>query len=195
MRLILASGSPRRKELLGRKYPDFTVMTSEVDETLPSGTLPECGVELLAVRKGQAVLETLRREGADRGAVILSSDTLVEIDGEPLGKPQNREEAKQMLEKLSGRVHFVHTGVAVACHGRVFSGVDSTAVHFRTLSEGEIPEYIATGEPDDKAGAYAIQGIGGKFVEKIDGEFDTVMGLSMRLVEKLMKEAGAFDEE
>ena len=132
--------------------------------------------------KGRAVLDG----GLDGEAVIISSDTLVEIDGEPLGKPTSEEDAVEMLKRLSGREHRVHTGVAVHYRGRVASGVDTTRVFFREIPDEEILQYVRGGEPMDKAGSYGIQGEGGKFVLKIDGEFDTVMGLSVKLVKKLV---------
>lgn len=189
--IILASASPRRRELLSEIENNFRIVLAETDETLPSHIHPKEGVGILAVRKGAAVLERLRSEGEDtKNMLILSADTLVEIDGEPLGKPGDREEARQMLGRLSGRWHNVHTGVAVHADGRVVSEVATTAVLFRTLSPSEIEEYIDSGEPMDKAGSYGIQGIGGKFVERIDGDFDTVVGLSMKTTSKLLLELG-----
>ena len=182
-RIILASGSPRRKELLSKLYDDFEIITSDVDENLPEGTLPVHGVELLAVRKGRAVADTLPRE-----CVVISSDTLVEIDDIPLGKPISDEDAYKMLRMLSGRYHNVHTGIAVHYDGRVISGVATSRVKFKALTDEEIWAYIGTKEPSDKAGAYAIQGLGGKFVEGYDGDFDTIMGLSVDLTEKLIKD-------
>ena len=123
-------------------------------------------------------------------AVILSSDTLVDLGGVALGKPEDEEDAFRMLKALSGAVHYVHTGVAVRCGDTVYSSVDSTAVYFRPLSDEEIRAYIATGEPMDKAGAYGIQGAAGAFVRKIEGDFDTVMGLSSRLCEELLAHFG-----
>ena len=187
MRIILASKSPRRRELLSSLYSDFEVICADIDETPEPGISPREEVELLSVRKGRAVLDA----AADGEALIISSDTLVEIDGEPLGKPTDAKDAVKMLERLSGRAHNVHTGVAIHYRGRVVSGVDSTAVVFRKLSREEIEEYVSGGEPMDKAGSYGIQGEGGKFVLRIDGDFDTVVGLSMRLVKKLIDEATA----
>lgn len=180
-RIILASKSPRRRELLGAVCENFEIMSAEVDEELPSGMHPRLGVELLAVRKG----EPIARENPD--ALVISSDTLVELDGTPLGKPRDKEHACEMLGRLSGRVHNVHTGVAVHYRGRVLSGVDSTAVTFRDMSECEIRDYVDSGEPMDKAGAYGIQGEGGKFVLGYDGAFDTVMGLSVSLTARLVE--------
>lgn len=184
MRVILASKSPRRRELLGRIIPDFEIITRETDETLPVGVHPRNGVEILAVRKGSAVC---KQDGRD--ALIISSDTLVELDGEPLGKPIDGNDAMKMLMRLSGRTHNVHTGVAVHYKGKIFSGVDSSRVTFRRFDESEARDYISTGEPMDKAGAYAIQGIGARLVEKYEGEFDTIVGLGLKLTKSLIDEA------
>ena len=178
--IILASASPRRKELLARLYSKFEIITSDVDETLPSDIHPSCGVEILAIRKGRAVADS----HAD--SIVISSDTLVEIDGVPLGKPTSRDDAFRMLSLLSGRYHNVHTGVAVHYRGRSESGVATSRVKFKALSEADIWGYIDTCEPMDKAGAYAIQGIGGAFVEGYEGEFDTIMGLSVNLTDTLI---------
>lgn len=182
MRVILASKSPRRKELLRELFDSFEIITAEVDETLPESIHPKDGVEILAVRKGAPVA------AANPDALVISSDTLVELGGVPLGKPTDALDAKNMLRTLSGNTHRVHTGVAVHYKGRAVSGVDSTAVIFRTLSDVEIDEYIATGEPMDKAGAYGIQGKGGVFVSGYEGSFDTVVGLSVALTDRLCKE-------
>lgn len=184
MRVVLASKSPRRRELLGKIVPDFEIITRETDETLPSGIHPREGVEILAVRKGEAVVGDVGND-----ALIISSDTLVELGGVPLGKPGSEDDALEILMELSGMTHNVHTGVAVHYRGRVFSGVDTSSVTFRKINEAEAREYIATGEPMDKAGAYAIQGIGAKFVEKYEGEFDTIVGLGLKLTKKLIDEA------
>ena len=168
-RIILASGSPRRRELLGRIYDNFEVITSEVDETLSPDISPLQGVEILAVRKGNAVAESLSSD-----CVVISSDTLVEIGGKPLGKPVSREDAYRMLKMLSGNYHNVHTGIAVHYDRHVISGVASARVKFKPISDSEIYAYIDGGEPMDKAGAYAIQGEGGKFIEGYDGDFDTI---------------------
>ena len=180
-KIILASGSPRRRELLSKLYDNFEIITSEVDENLDSGITPTEGVEILAVRKGRAVAQ-----GLDASAVVISSDTLVEIGGTPLGKPTSREDACRMLRMLSGNYHNVHTGIAVHHGGRVLSGVASARVKFKPLTDEEIHTYVDGGEPMDKAGAYAIQGEGGAFVEGYDGDFDTIMGLSVSLTKKLI---------
>ena len=186
MKIILASKSPRRRELLSEITTDFDIITADADETLPEGMHPSAGVEVLAVRKGSPIAAMYP------DALVISSDTLVELGGEALGKPIDDEDAYKMLEKLSGVSHNVHTGVAVHFRGKVFSGVDSTAVKFRKLTREEILEYIATGEPKDKAGSYGIQGLGGKFVEGYDGNYDTVVGLSVSLLRSLME--AAYDE-
>lgn len=181
MRYILASKSPRRRELLGEIISDFEIITKEVDEDLDEGIHPREGVEILAIRKGKAVKDEL-----DNDCLVISSDTLVEIGGVPLGKPVDRADAIAMLKKLSGKAHNVHTGVAVHLGDRVMSGVATTAVYFREMTEGEIEEYVDSGDPMDKAGSYGIQSGGGKFVEKIDGDYDTVVGLSVKLTKKLI---------
>lgn len=182
MRIVLASKSPRRRELLSAEYPDFDIEVADCDESLPENTPINLGVEIIARRKGAAVLPRCE------GALVISSDTLVELDGVALGKPRDDDDAYRMLKELSGRTNYVHTGVAVHYRGRVASGVATTAVNFRVLSDSEIDEYVKSGEPRDKAGAYGIQSGAGHFVESIDGDFDTVVGLSMRLLRKLVKE-------
>ena len=182
MRVILASKSPRRRELLGEIFDKFEIITAEVDEFLPSEIHPMEGVEILAVRKGKPIAD----ENPD--ALVISSDTLVELDGTPLGKPENEADAHKMLSELSGNTHRVHTGVAVHYKGRVASGRDTSTVTFRALSDEEINAYIATGEPMDKAGAYGIQGKGGELVSSFDGRFDTIVGLSVPLVKRLVEE-------
>ncbi len=185
MKLILASGSPRRKEILGKMGYEFECLTSDADETLPAGTPPETGVEILARRKGEAVLPLVGNETA-----ILSSDTLVELDGKPLGKPTDPDDARRMLRYMSGRTHTVRTGIAVRIGEKCVSGVASADVTFRELTDGEIDAYVATGEPLDKAGAYGIQGRGGALVASYSGDFDTIMGLSSALTRDLFIKIG-----
>ncbi len=184
VRVVLASKSPRRRELLGDITKNFEIITREVDESLSPDVHPSAGVGILAVRKGSAVAADV-----GEGALVISSDTLVELDGIPLGKPDGEDGARKMLRSLSGKTHSVHTGVAVHFRGRVYSGVASSRVTFRELSDADIEEYIATGEPMDKAGAYGIQGLGGRFVTGFDGDFDTIVGLSRRLTRELMERA------
>lgn len=184
MKYILASKSPRRRELLSEITKYFEIVTKEVDETLPNDIHPRDGVEILAVRKGEVVA---REVGEDN--IVISSDTLVELGGAPLGKPVDKEDAVRMLTDLSGKAHNVHTGVAVHYRGRSFSGVATTAVYFREMTDKEIRDYVDSGDPMDKAGSYGIQSGGGKFVEKIEGDYDTVVGLSVALTRKLIDEA------
>ena len=184
MKYILASKSPRRKELLSEIVKDFEIITKDVDEGLSEDIHPKDGVEILAVRKGEAVAKEVGNE-----FLVISSDTLVEIGGTPLGKPADRADAISMLKLLSGNAHNVHTGVAVHFGGKVYSGVATTAVYFREMTDEEIEAYVDSGDPMDKAGSYGIQSGGGKFVEKIDGDYDTVVGLSVKLTKRLIDEA------
>ena len=184
MRYILASKSPRRKELLSEIIKDFEIITKEVDESLPHDIHPREGVEILAVRKGAVVAKDVGNDD-----LVISSDTLVELCGVPLGKPVDENDAVRMLTDLSGKAHNVHTGVAVHYKGKVYSGVATTAVYFREMTAEEIKEYVDSKDPMDKAGSYGIQSGGGKFVEKIDGDYDTVVGLSVSLTKKLISEA------
>lgn len=181
MRYILASKSPRRKELLGEIIKDFEIVTKEVDESLPNNIHPRQGVEILAIRKGEAIADEM-----GENCVVISSDTLVELGGIPLGKPVNKDNAISMLKSLSGKTHNVHTGVAVHFGGRCYSGVATTAVFFREMTDKEIKDYVDSGDPMDKAGSYGIQSGGGKFVERIEGDYDTVVGLSLMLVKELL---------
>lgn len=183
MKIILASKSPRRKELLGKIFENFEIIVSEVDEELSSDIDTVSGVEILAVRKGAAVAKN------NTDALVISSDTLVELDGVALGKPSDYADARKMLKSLSGRAHNVHTGVAVHYMGRVFSGVATSTVYFKELSSEEIEEYVLSGAPMDKAGSYGIQGEAGKFVLRYDGDFDTIVGLSLRLLRELLDKA------
>lgn len=185
MKLILASGSPRRKDFLTAAGYDFTVYTLPVDETVSSDIHPREAVRLLAERKGRAVAAAL-----GDSEPVLSADTLVELDGVSLGKPRDPADAARMLRALSGRTHAVHTGVAVHYGGRCLSETDTTLVRFRSLSEEEITAYVKSGEPMDKAGAYGIQGQGSALVESYRGELDTVIGLSMRTVRSLFASCG-----
>ncbi len=179
--LILASGSPRRRELLARMGYTFETCSPDVDEHV-AGHARDI-VLTLAQRKAQAAA----RQYAD--GVIIASDTLVSLDGVPLGKPANAEEARRMLTALSGRQHEVFTGVCVldAKTGRCETRSVRTGVTFRALGPEEIEAYIATGEPMDKAGAYAIQGGAGRFVEALDGPFDNVVGFPTETVREMLE--------
>lgn len=170
-KIILASGSPRRKELLKYLGFDYEIITSEIEEVidpvLPSDEL----VVNLAFQKAADVY----RNHMDR--IVLGFDTLVYLDDEVFGKPKSVEEAKEMLQKLSGKTHIVVTGCAIISKQISKSFYAKTRVTFHELTEKEIDDYILTGEPMDKAGAYAIQGYGAKFVDRINGDYFTVMGL------------------
>ena len=191
MELILASQSPRRRELMTDAGYSFRVLVSSADETLPENTPPKDGVRILAERKAEAVESTLPPEILQAAPVfVIGADTLVELNGVPLGKPKDEAEATAMLSALSGARHRVVTGVAVVARGKVYSGVEVTTVTFRPLSDGEIAEYVASGEPMDKAGAYGIQAGADRFVKQVDGEVDNVIGLPRKLLAKLLSDAG-----
>ena len=180
--VVLASASPRRRELLSAMGIAFSVLISEADESLPAGTPPAEGVLTVARRKAEAVCPLVPE------ALVIAADTTVDLDGTSLGKPHSEAEARAMLRALSGKTHHVHTGVCVAYRGRVLSAAETTAVTFRQLTDDEIAAYVATGEPMDKAGAYGIQGLGGALVDATEGEFDNVVGLPCRLVARLCRE-------
>jgi septum formation protein len=184
IRVILASSSPRRRELLEMIGVAHEVIPAHIDETYRPGEPPAAHAERLARQKGERIAA-----GALE-AVVISADTVVVIDGEVLGKPSDAEDAVRMLQRLSGRTHTVHTGVAVARRGCMESAVETVAVTFRTLSAEEIAAYVATGEPMDKAGAYGIQGYGALLVERIEGDFFAVMGLSLVRLFALLRRLG-----
>lgn len=168
---ILASGSPRRKELLSLIIPEYEVLVSGCEEFVPEGTPAEKVPAILAEQKALAVAK-LRPEDT-----VIGSDTVVVLGGEIFGKPKDKAHAHSMLRALSGKKHFVYTGVAVAEKGSVRSFVQKTEVEFYELSDETIDNYIATGEPMDKAGAYGIQGKGSVLVKGITGDYFNVMGL------------------
>jgi len=182
--LILASGSPRRRELLARMGYSFEICTPDVDEHV-TGCARDI-VRTLAERKARAAAAHY-----DDG-VIIASDTLVSLDGAPLGKPAGEREAREMLSALSGREHEVFTGVCVldAKTGSTETRTVRTGVTFRDITPGEIDAYIATGEPMDKAGAYAIQGGAAPFVQALDGEFENVVGFPVAEVREMLSGFG-----
>ncbi len=182
VRAVLASASPRRRELLTGMDLPFEVIVSDADESLAAGTPPIEGVRIVAERKARAVLPLVQ------DALVIAADTTVDLDGTSLGKPKSKGEALSMLLSLSGRTHAVHTGVAVAFRGRLLTATATTAVTFRAFDHREALDYIATGEPMDKAGAYGIQGKGGALVASTDGELDNVVGLPCRLLADLLTE-------
>ena len=183
VQVILASKSPRRRELLAEMGIAYVCLTEEVEETFPKEMHPRAAVVYLSRKKAEAV-----KGKAPENAIIIASDTMVEVDGIPLGKPVDEADASRMLWMLSGRHHNVHTGLCVMWGDKVLVGVDSTDVFFRSIDQKDIDAYIATGEPMDKAGAYGIQGKGGALISHINGNLDTVIGLPCDLLEKLLKE-------
>lgn len=189
--LYLASASPRRREILKRMQLPHTVYTAPADETLESGITMENAGEILAARKALAAKQALTAEGRfDGDTMILAADTLVYLDGAPLGKPRDAEDAVRMLMLLSGRKHFVCTGTCLVCGKRSISAAEVSAVVMRDFSEREAAAYVATGEPLDKAGAYGIQGIGSVLIDRIEGDFFSIMGLSPKTVSRLMGAVG-----
>jgi len=175
--LVLASGSPRRADLLRQAGIPFEVSAPDVDETLHPGEAPEAYVRRLAEAKARRVA------AAHPGRVVLGADTTVVVDGEVLGKPQDAADAARMLESLSGRSHLVLTGVClIGPAGDARTDAAVTTVEFRPLSAAEIADYVRSGEPMDKAGAYAIQGGAAGFVTRLDGPYDTVVGLPVALI-------------
>jgi len=184
-KLILASASPRRRELLEQMGVfDFTVTPAPYE--IEADSLPPAeAVVRIALAKGQAVAET-----AEPGALVLAADTEVLFDGKLLGKPQDKADAVRMLRQLSGTKHTVYTGVALLQDGKKVTGVEVTDVYFRELTDAEIETYVETGEPLDKAGAYGIQGRAAHFVRRIEGDVYNVIGLPLCLVTELTREMG-----
>lgn len=182
-KIILASASPRRKELMELAGYDFEVICADIVEVVPEEAMPQEVVMSLALQKAQAVA------AEHKEAVVIGSDTVVALDGKILGKPHSEQEACEMLRLLSGRTHKVFTGVAIVCGGKVKNFFDETDVEFYSLGDDEIKKYVATGEPTDKAGAYGIQGKGSVLVKRINGDFFSVMGLP---IAKLYREMSDF---
>jgi septum formation protein len=180
-KIILASRSPRRAELLTAAGIRFEVLAADIDETPLVNEAPDAYVERLAIAKARAVL-ALRP-----AAHILGADTTVTIDGEILGKPVDESDAARMLRLLSGRAHLVHTGVALVSARGTQSAVDTTRVWFDTMTDEDISWYIATGEPVDRAGAYAIQGFASRFIPRIEGSYSNVVGLPVAVVSSILK--------
>jgi septum formation protein len=181
--LVLASGSPRRAVILELLSIPFEVRVPNSPETLLTGELPAVAARRLATEKADSV-------PLESGEIALAADTIVALGSEPLGKPADRDDAVEMLLRLSGRDHFVYTGLAVRSEALTVSGVERTRVRFRQLARPECEEYVATGEPLDKAGAYGIQGRGAALVEQIDGDFYNVVGLPVQLLFSLLGRHG-----
>ncbi|WP_088228916.1 Maf family protein [Desulfosporosinus sp. FKB] len=189
--LVLASTSPRRSMLLHEAGFTFETVKSTVSETLPNGMLPKPGVRELAERKARAGLEQWLKLGGDSLDVVLGADTMVVLDTRILGKPANPQEAEEMLQELSGRNHAVLTGVALLDSlGKLKTEVIETSVVFRPISAKEIKDYVRSGEPMDKAGAYGIQGGAKKFVTAIEGSLTNVIGLPMEYLTEQLKAWG-----
>ena len=184
LKVILASGSPRRRQLLELIGIQHEVRPSNVDEKIKGKETPRKHAERLAREKASVVAKT------DSDALIIAADTIVVINGKILGKPANAVDAGSMLALLNGRNHTVITAVAAARGAKLKSGVEEVHVKFRKLTEDEIDTYIATGEPMDKAGAYGIQGFGATIVERIEGDYFAVMGLPLVRLTRLLGELG-----
>lgn len=186
-KLVLASESPRRRELLQQAGYIFDVVPVKVSEIPDKNLNVNEQILDIARRKARAAFARLQT-GESSPFVLLSADTEVIFNGGPLGKPRDEEDAARLLRLLSGRTHEVKTAICLieSPSGEEISQIETTEVRFRTLSDQEISDYIATGEPMDKAGAYGIQGLGGKFVEKFTGSFDNVVGLPVDLLRRLL---------
>jgi len=186
MDIILASQSPRRKELLQQMgLRGFKIDAPDVDETIEGNLSPGQIVEELSLRKALAVAEE-----ADEDDLIIAADTVVALEGAVLGKPEDEGSAFSMLSALSGNRHYVYTGVTVLCGERVVTQHEVTTVTFRELEAEEISNYIATGEPMDKAGAYGIQGLGALLVSGINGDYFNVMGLPIYRLGRILADFG-----
>lgn len=185
MGIVLASASPRRKQLLEMLGLTFTVRPAKGEEAVPDGVDPKEAVQYLSAQKAGSVAAECAWDD-----VIIGADTIVWYGGNILGKPRDEEDAARMLSMLSGNTHMVYTGVTVRKGDTVLSAAEETKVRFRRISDREIKAYIQTGEPMDKAGAYGAQGYASLFVEGMEGDFFNVMGLPVCRLGKLLKEVG-----
>ena len=185
--IILASSSPRRRELLEQIGLRIMVQPVDIDESQKPGEAALDFVQRLAIEKAQSGFEIINNP---QQLPVLGSDTIVVVDGCVLGKPENRQHARQMLQQLSGQKHAVHTSVAIVTEEQELIDTCSSQVQFKLLEDREIDCYLATGEADDKAGAYAIQGIAAQFVKNINGSFSGVMGLPLYETTLLLKRCG-----
>lgn len=183
-KVVLASASPRRRELLTLVGIEHVVVPSHLDETMMAGEAPAEHAQRLAVEKAKAIA------ASHPDAIVIGADTVVVLDGRVLGKPPTPEAAREMLHALNGRTHTVVTAVAVSYGGRTHEGAEEVAVTFRQLNDEEMDAYVATREGMDKAGAYGIQGFGATIVQRIDGDFFAVMGLPLVRLIGLLREAG-----
>ena len=187
-RFILASASPRRRDLLTRAGYEFDVIPADVDERPLDGEAPREFVCRIAMDKADAVVAAVADVEGAGDRIVLAADTIVFIDGEILGKPRDLRHAASMLRRLSGGVHDVLTGVAVVCGTARRNVVETTRVSLVELAESTIDWYLSTGEANDKAGAYGVQGVASRFVDRIDGSYTNVVGLPMARVDQLLRE-------
>ncbi|MBO7740048.1 MAG: septum formation protein Maf [Clostridia bacterium] len=181
--MILASQSPRRREMFDRLGLDYKAMTSDADETITESLSPAEYVKTLALRKAKALSSAVSKDD-----YVIAADTVVALDGEIYGKPIDYADAFRMIASFSGKTHEVYTAFAIVRGERVYAEAVATAVTFRTLSDHEIDYYIQKEAPYDKAGAYGIQELAGIFVEKVEGNFDNVVGLPLCQLEVAMKQ-------
>ncbi len=185
MTILLASASPRRSQLLRSiGVKNIITVPADISEDVPEGTAPKDAVAMLSLRKAETVAAGYPNE------LVLAADTLVALPGRLLGKPSCKAEAAEMLHSLSGREHSVLTGVCIIYGSRRLTAVEETVVRFRQLSEDEVSAYVDTAEPMDKAGAYAIQGMGSLFVESICGDYSNVVGLPLCRLGLMLRELG-----
>ena len=192
-KIILASASPRRREILEKLGLEFEVLVSSADESKidKNSVKPSLYVQELALLKACAVAEKLK----NKNALIISADTIVYLDGEILGKPQNEDDAECMLSKLSGKCHSVFSGICVM-DAKTLKSVcakEETKVFFDKITPEKIKDYVKSGEPLDKAGSYAVQGLGALFVEKIEGDFFNVIGLPVKKLSEILEKEFEFD--
>ncbi len=180
--VVLASASPRRRELLALVGVPHTISPADINESVRSGESPRDHVERLAREKAAVVAARYP------DALTIAADTVVVLDGDIMGKPTSGDDAERALARLSGRTHTVVTGMACSFNGKTVSAVEEVAVTFRPLSAADISEYVGTGEPMDKAGSYGIQGYGATIVQRIDGDYFAVMGLSLVRLVEMMKQ-------
>lgn len=185
-RIILASGSPRRRDFIKSLGLDFEIIVPNIDESPLVGEKPKDLVLRLSSLKAKEINKT------NHDAVIIAADTIVVLNGEILGKPLNRKDAFNMLKKLSGKTHQVITGYAIAQGTQIYQGCEITDVTFSTLDDELIENYIKTGESDDKSGSYAVQGIASMFIEKVNGSVSSVVGLPICQVRQILSKFGIF---
>ena len=186
--LILASSSPRRRQLLQLAELDFVVESADIDETVQPGETPATYVQRLALEKSQAIWERHKTEEPE-DLIVLGADTTVVCDGAILGKPTDPVDARRMLRMLAGRTHQVLTGIAVVSSRGLFSEVEITQVFFDLIDDDELNHYVSSGEPMDKAGAYGIQGYAARWIPRIEGCFFNVMGLPIARTMALLAKA------